>query len=126
MNIQEALDLADSMKPNMMPRTVKIGFLEELDQKIYKEILLTHAHTAEEEVLPEYDADTAEGTELLVPDPYARQMYMYYLMSNIDMLNQETDKYNHDRALFETAYAEMQDWWNRTRMPVRRHRQIWI
>ena len=105
---------------------MKIGFLQELDQKIYYEILMTHAHTAAEEVLPEYDIDTPDGTALLVPDPYAREMYMYWLMSNIDMLNQEIDKYNNDRALFETAYAEMQDWWNRTRMPVQRHRQIHI
>ena len=40
MNIQEALDMADQMKPNMMDRQVKIAFLQELDQLIYKEILL--------------------------------------------------------------------------------------
>ena len=42
MNIQKALDLADSMKPNMMAKPVKIAFLQELDQLIYKEILLKH------------------------------------------------------------------------------------
>jgi len=125
MNIQEVLDMADQLKPNMMTRQVKIAFLQEIDQKIYIEILLKHEHTAEEEVMPEYDTDTDAGTELLVPDPYGI-LYVYWLCSKIDMLNQETEKYNNDRALFENAYNEMYDWWNRERMPIQRHRQIWI
>ena len=118
MNIQEALDLADQMKPNMMSRQVKIAFLQELDQLIYKEILLKHVHTPEEEVLPEYESDDTGSTELLVPDPYGTEMYMAWLMSKIDLLNQEIDKYNNDRAMFENAYDTMSDWWTRTRMPL--------
>ena len=118
MNIQEALDLADQMKPNMMSRQVKIAFLQELDQMIYKEILLKHVHTPEEEVLPEYESDDTGSTELLVPDPYGTEMYMCWLMSKIDLLNQEIDKYNNDRAMFENAYDTMSDWWTRTRMPL--------
>lgn len=125
MNIQEALDMADQMKPNMMSRQTKIGFLQEIDQKIYTEILLTHEHEEEEEVLPEYDTDTDDGTELLVPDPYS-SLYPFWIMSRIDLLNQELDKFNNDRALFENAYNEMHDWWNRTKMPVQRNRQLWI
>lgn len=117
MNIQEAIDLADGMKPNMMQREVKVGFLQELDQKIYAEILLTHEHSPEEEVKPIYKADTDGGKELLVPDPYSI-LYPFWIMSRIDILNQETDKYNNDRALYENAYIEMQDWWNRTREPI--------
>ena len=125
MNIQEALDLADGMKPNMMTRQTKIHFLQEIDQKIYTEILLTHEHDEEEEVMPEYDTDTDDGTELLVPDPYS-SLYPFWIMSRIDLLNQELDKYNNDRALFENAYNEMHDWWNRTKMPVQQNRQLWI
>ncbi|MBP5728801.1 MAG: hypothetical protein J6Y48_17155 [Clostridia bacterium] len=125
MNIQEALDLADGMKPNMMTRQTKIHFLQEIDQKIYTEILLTHEHEEEEEVMPEYDTDPDDGTELLVPDPYS-SLYPFWIMSRIDLLNQELDKYNNDRALFENAYNEMHDWWNRTKMPVQQNRQLWI
>ena len=116
MNIQKALDLADSMKPNMMAKHVKIAFLQELDQKIYKEILLKHKHEEEEENMPEY-GDGDEGKDLLVPAPYDI-LYMYWLMSKIDLLNQEIDKYNNDRALFENAYEEMSDWWTREHMPL--------
>ena len=125
MNIQEALDFADGLKPNMMPAQMKIAFLQEIDQLIYKEILLKHEHTEEQEVLPEYDTDTDRGTELLVPDPYS-MLYPYWLMSKIDLQNLEMDKYNNDRALFENAYNTMQDWWTRTYMPIMKNRQIRI
>ena len=125
MTIQAALDLANSMKPNMMQKKVKIGFLQELDQMIYEEILLKHEHTEEEEVKPQYDTETDPQQELLVPAPYD-MLYVYWLMSKIDLLNQETEKYNNDRALFENAYDTMHDWWNRTKMPISRHPQIWI
>ena len=118
MNIQEALDFADQMKPNMMSRQVKIAYLQEIDQLIYEEILLKHEHTQEQEVMPEYDTDTPDGTELLVPDPYS-MLYVYWLMSKIDLLNMELDKYNNDRTLFENAYDTMSDWWTRTKMPIR-------
>ena len=118
MNIQEALDMADQMRPNMMTRQVKIAFLQQLDQLIYNEILLKHRHTAEEEVLPEYESDDTGSTELLVPDPYGTEMYPYWLMSKIDSMNMEYDKYNNDRAMFENAYDSMSDWWTRTKMPL--------
>ena len=133
MTIQQAIDMADTMKPNMMPQDTKVLFLQEIDQLIYKEILLKHAHTAEEEVLPVYvtpadeeaedaeeqeeESDSGDDRELLVPDPYS-MLYLYWLMSKIDLLNQEIDKYNNDRALFESAYETMSDWWTRTRMPL--------
>jgi len=125
MNIQEALDMTDRMKPNMMLRDMKIRYLQELDQKIYEEILLTHEHTAAEEVLPVYDDDSDPGTELLAPDKYA-MVYAYWLMSKVDLQNLEMDKFNNDRALYEHAYNELFDWWNRTKMPVSRNRQLWI
>ena len=125
MTIQEALDKTDELKPNMMSRPMKINFLQELDQQIYEEILLTHKHEPAEEVLPEYSDDSDPGTVLLVPDRYAK-VYVYWLMCQIDWQQREMDMYNNDRAHYEAAYAEMQDWWNRTRMPVQRNRQLWI
>ena len=125
MNIQQALEIADGMKPNMMDRQMKIAFLQEIEQLIYNEILLKHEHEPAQEVPPAYDEDTDDGTVLIVPDPYS-MLYPYWLMSKIDLQNLEMDKYNNDRALFENAYNTMHDWWNRTYMPINRNRQLWI
>ena len=125
MTIQEALDLADQLKPNMMSEPVKIKFLSEIEGMIHEEIVLRHVHTAAEEAKPFYDSDTDRGTVLIVPAPYD-MLYVYWLMAQIDHMNLEMEKYNNDRALFENAYQQMADWWNRTRMPLPRIREIRI
>jgi len=123
MNIQEALDLADAMKPNMMEREVKIRFLGELDGMIHEEIVLKHEHTPAEETRPAYDNDTPGDTDLIVPAPYD-MLYVYWLMTKIDLMNMEMDKYNNDRALFENQYEQMSDWYTRTHMPIQRTREF--
>lgn len=117
MTIQTALDLADQMKPNMMDRETKILFLTEIEQVIHGEIIMKHVHTVEQETKPKYDKDTDPGTELLIPDPYS-MLYVYWLMSKIDLQNLEMDKYNSDRVLFENAYENMGDWYTREHMPI--------
>ena len=125
MNIQSAIDRADEMKPNMMSREMKIHFLEEIDQLIHDEIVMKHEHTEEQEARPRYDAETDPGTELLVPDPYS-ELYVYWLMSKVDLQNLEMDKYNNDRALFENAWGNFADYWNREVMPLSARRFIRI
>lgn len=117
MTIQECLDTADQMKPNMMPKPLKLRFLNEIEGLIHTEVLMKHEHTAAEEVKPEYDTDTDPCTELRIPDPYS-MLYVYWLMSKIDLQNLEMEKYNNNRALFENAYETMSDWITRTRMPI--------
>lgn len=126
MTIQEALDLTDEMKTNTMSRKTKIMYLSMLEQMIWSEVLMKHVHRPDQAVKPEYTEDTDPGTVLLVPDPYAQDVYTNWLMSYIDKQNQEDGRYNIDRAQFESAYQTMCDWWNRTYMPIRQHREIRI
>lgn len=114
MTIQGAINLADQMRPNSMATALKIQFLNELEQMIHGELIMKHAHTQEEETTPEYTEDTDTGTELLIPSPYDK-VYWMYINHRIDLQNQEMDKYNNDRALFEHAYQEAADWINRSR-----------
>lgn len=224
MTIQEALDLVDQLKPNMMPWPVKIRKLCEVDQLFYEEIVIRHEPfsgaeegpflmnerqkiadevqlealhekadvvafiemlradfhqeilfrqarltdammtfmTSIEQILknahdgsagktkselisfledvdsalaakvapavakPDYNTDTDPGTALLIPDPYAEDVYIPWLEAAIDKMNQELDKYNNDVALFDRGWRTAADWWNRTRMPLQRSREIRI
>ncbi len=72
-----------------------------------------------------YDEDTDPGTVLLVPFPYD-EIYTWWLMSKVDIQNQEIDKYNNDRALFNNAYDTFSDYWTREHMPVSRVRELRI
>lgn len=125
MTIQEALDIVDEMKPNMMSRKLKIKYLTEIEQLIHAEILMKHEHAEEQNTKPEYTEDSDPGTVLIVPDPYS-MLYVHWLMSKIDEINQEDLRYNVDRAKFEQEYMTMSDWWNRTYMPIPFVREIRI
>ena len=125
MTLQEALDIADEMKPNMMRRDTKIKHLNDLEQMIFDEILMKHEHAEEQEVRPDYNDDSDPGTVLIVPDPYSK-LYWMWLMARIDMQNQEDLRFNIDMTHFDTAYREMSDWWNRTYMPISKNRELRI
>ena len=123
MTIQDAINQADRMKPNMMDRGLKIRALSELDGMIHREIILKHVHFPWQTMFKGYDEGTDEGQELLVPYPYAEDVYTYWLMARIDHQNMEMDKYNNDRALFENAYETFHDYWRRNHMPLTRIRE---
>ena len=125
MLLQEAIDMTDEMKPNMMSSRLKFKYITEIEQLIHAEILMKHAHTPEQETKPEYTEESEPDTVLLAPDPYS-MVYVYWLMSKIDIQNQEDGRYNIDRAHFENAYQTLSDWWNRTFRPIPVKREIRI
>ena len=123
MTLQEALDITQDMKPNMMNRRLLIRYLTEIEKLIHDEIVMAHVHTPEQERKPVYTEETDTGTVLIVPDPYA-MVYVYCLMSKIDMQNQEDARYNIDRMHFDNAYQTMSDWWTRNHMPIQKIREF--
>lgn len=116
MTISEAISMADELKPNMMSDIAKIRFLNEVEGKIFHEILMKHEH-ADDMECPEYDETTDTSTELLVEPPYD-MLYVYWIISQIDHMNMEMDKYNNDRTLFADAWGNFADYWNREHMPL--------
>ena len=125
MTIQEALEMTDGMRPNMMARPIKLKFLNEIEQQIHGEVIMKHAHSDAEATCATIDTETDPERVLLIPAPYDK-VYWRYIICQIDDMNQEMDKYNNDRALFEHEYAEMADWVNRTRLPISTVREILI
>ena len=125
MTLQEALDICDEMKPNMMKRDLKIKYITEIEQLIWAEILMRHEHTPEQETKPEYNEETDPGTVLIVPDPYS-MVYIYWLMCKVDIQNQEDARWNIDRTHFDNEYDTMSDWWTRTFMPLQRTREFLV
>lgn len=123
MTIQECIDIADEMKPNMMSPRLKYKYLTEIEQLIHDEIVMRHAHGAELVHRPEYTEESDSETVLIVPDPYS-MVYVYWLMTKIDIQNQEDGRYNIDRQHFENAYETMSDWWTREHMPTQRTREF--
>ena len=123
MTIQEVLDQLDEMKPNMMSRKLKVKYLTEIEQLIYDEIVLKHEQAEEPAEKPVYTEDSDPGTVLIIPDPYS-SVYLYWLMTKVDIQNQEDARYNIDRQHFEGAYDTMSDWYTREHMPKQMTREF--
>lgn len=71
---------------------------------------------------PGYGNETDRGTQLLIREPYT-DVYLFWLLSRIDLINQEMDLYQNDAALFNTALETFNNYWTRTYMPVQRVHQ---
>ena len=125
MTIQEAIDRVDEMKENMMSIGLKIKNLTTIEQMIHSEVVMMHEHTAEQEARPVYTEETDRQTVLIVPDPYS-DVYVSWLMCEIDRQNQEDGRYNADRMQFEANWRNMRDWWRREHMPLQRVREFSI
>ena len=119
MTIQEAIDRVDLLKPNHQSETHKVAWLAELDGLIHRELVMSHAHTREQETFVPYTMDTDRDTVLLAPFPYD-EIYTYYLSAKVDLQNMEIGMYNNDKTLFNNAYDTLSDHWTRTHMPIGR------
>lgn len=163
MTIQDAITLADTMRPNRIDDEQKIMWLSQLDGQIWNDTIRTHelpqyiidklpepedtpkshqvapgipadriywAHTPWNEPapmpdmirpqlpdFPGYGNETDRGTELLVREPYT-DVYLHWLLSRIDLINQEMDLYANDAAMFNSALITFQSYWTRTYMPL--------
>ena len=125
MTINDAISIVDEMKPNMMSRELKLKYLTECEQLIHSEILMKHEHTEEQAARPKYTVETDPETELLAPDAYG-EVYVHYIMTQIDRQNQEDGRYNIDRSHFENAWDTLGDWWTREHMPIQTVREFSI
>ena len=62
--------------------------------------------------------DLQDGdTELLIPDEF-RQVYVFWMEAMIDFANMEMSRYTNSMTMFNAAYADYGNAWNRTHMPI--------
>ena len=116
MLISEAIDTLDRIKPNQFSKEEKVKWLSDIDMQIYEEIILTHEGGEIE--FNGYDESTdTESTSLLAPSPYD-ELYIHALKRQVDLYNEEYAKYNNDSILFNSAYTNFYDWYNRHYAPA--------
>ena len=102
MTIAEAIDITDKLTPNAYDETEKVRWLLTIDQMVYTDLIATH-EGAERFEKPEYAAEDI-ATDLLVPEPYAEDIYVNYLQAKIAQQNGEDAKYNKAIIFYNEAY----------------------
>lgn len=116
MTIAEIITQVDSLRRNTYEQKEKISWLSQLDQRVKSRIIDTHEGGVAA-TFTGYDEDTDEGTVLLVPAPYD-EMYLHYLIAQIEYFDQQEGRYNNANRLFESVWNDYACWYNRTHMPI--------
>ena len=117
MTVNDIIALVDLKEPNNYSPEEKIKWLSDLDGKIFKEVILTHAHGNEEftpynihalDPVPEGQTPP-DPEDLLIEAPYGEDIYVHYLIARIAAGNAEVSRYNQQIAMYNAAYSQ---WWN--------------
>ena len=116
MTISEAISRANAVKPNTYSDADKIRWLSTLDGFIKSDIIDTH-EGGEDVVFNGYDENTSLETELLVLAPHDH-IYVHWLEAQIDYANDEYDRYENTMDMYNTAYTNYKNYYNRTHMPI--------
>lgn len=106
----------DEMRPNSISGDTKAKWLTRCDRQIFNDLIVTHegAHG----MRPFYGEteEEAEYKPMMIGEPY-QQIYVYYLMAQIDLTNGDTEHYNNDMILYNDAVHTFSRLWTRDHRP---------
>ena len=111
------IERLNRLRPNAYEDEDKVGWLSALEGKIQAE-LLAGREGAGGEGFQGYDHTTPHDRALLIQGPYA-DIYLKWLMAQVDFHNLESDRYNAGMAAFNYAWVDLANWVNRTYRPRR-------
>lgn len=131
MTAKEAIAQADKIRPNTMPDDMKVELLRELDGELV-EMFAADAPPFPPPEPPEEPQEESEDVPtwpeasewpehdpvLLMPFPHDG-VYIKYLCAQIDLFNMESDVYQNDMVVYNTAMADARAWWRRNHVPRR-------
>ena len=113
MKAMDIIDRVDMLEPNQYSPEQKLHWLHSLDGKLYEE--LVRPRGGENEAPEPY---VSGQEQLLIPAPYAEDIYYNYLQAMIAAENSETQRYNRRMTMFNSMLREFINWYNRINPPV--------
>ena len=115
MTILEAIEAANELRAgNRVSDDTKRRWLYQLDLKIFNEVIATHTQT--EAVSPK-DYTKTTDCDLLIPD-IDSEVYVWYLIAQIDSATGESDRYNTSAERFNSLYTAFTKRYNREHTPI--------
>lgn len=114
--IADAIDMIDATVPNNRTEDEKIAWLDSLDRMVKNEVFDTHEGYEDTDFIG-YDENTSRNQPLLIPKPYAVEIYKAFLELQIHLVNKEYDRYNASSAQYSNHYDSFVNWWHCNHMP---------
>lgn len=115
MTVIEAINRVDECKPNTYTLDMKIAWLRKLDWMVKRLIVDTH-EGSDKVTYTGYTEDDTEK-ELLAPEPFD-EMYIKWLIAQIDLANTELDYYNASITLFQAEWDAYESYYNGMHRPL--------
>lgn len=115
MTINEAITKLRDIKPTQFDNQTLVGWISEVEQKIFQENIRWHEGASEIPPWP-YDPEQDMDTTLLIPEPYS-SVYLRYLEAQVDYYSGEYVRYANSMTMYNVALSEYTDWYNRSHMP---------
>lgn len=116
MTVFEALTVTELQHPSDFPEELQLRWLSDLDGKLFREVLLTHADPPVTE-FHGYGAETQGTAELLLPDPWS-ELYPAYLAMQADLHSGDIASYNNSAAVYNAMLRMFLNHYNRTHLPL--------
>lgn len=119
MNVSDVLSRFDELVHNGISSQIKIGWLKTIEERVYREVILTHedseaaldGHVEDGELVFELDS------EMLIPDYYA-EVYRYFLEAMVAQTNNETGRYNNAMMAYNAAWSDFWNFYNKRHLPL--------
>lgn len=112
MTVQEVLTEVEELKPHQYDDSLLIRWLNDVEQRIYTQILSNYVYEEElEPYVPLTENDVER--ELCIKEMYT-DVYKLYLFAMIDFYNNETARYQNSYVMYNMTYQDFANYWNRT------------
>lgn len=101
MTVAGLIAYVDTIRPNAFDKDIMTGWLNEIERIVWEQVI-NRAEGAEDYPGPYiYDENTEK--ELLVDDAH-KDVYVTYILAQMDYANMEIDRYNVDYTMHQAAW----------------------
>lgn len=115
MNLSKALEQVKALKSGYdMSEEMMISYINTVEHMVLNEIV--RGREGDDEIFNNYfgvDKDSEGGTLLFVPAPYDG-IYAQYCAAQIDLLDEDGDRYLNDSIVFKDTYQSFKRYWWQT------------
>lgn len=99
MTVKQLLEWVDSVRPNQLKKTVKVGFINDIECRVLADVF----HQSMAGFVP-YDEYSDDDT-LLVEDPFSC-LYQWYLAAMVSAAAGNNQVFQYDMSLFQQYWGE--------------------
>ena len=105
MTPEDIVNTADKVRPNIVAHDTKLGWVDVIEKQVREHMTRFNETTMEND------------TEVLSLGSEYKDMYVYYVVSMIDLTNLDIAMYNNSTAFFNEMFTSWQKKWRREHMP---------